>query len=587
MELKRIIARDTRAANEKAIQLYGEDVLIISTQRVDNQTELIVAVDVRPEPQTLRQSPAFVPSLSAAPASPVASTPAVAESLKPSAPAAPSQAPVMRAAPLDTLGQSPAPVSARVIEPVAAAGAPFVSFSDWLQGAMLSEGGPVTAPAPAVAAPVATTANADSAPADPGLPAALAFGAARSTQGAAPGPLPEAPSLTAPSSAVPAPRTRRVKPQPPVPALDLGRPESTPVARKTAKAVTKPVSTKASSTAPVSTPSAQAQAHELRRSQEIVDLLRQEMAALRQEFALSRQLGAVQDLKACAPAIGQLAAQLQDLGVPATLRTLLLDGVRDLDSAEEALAVMQQTLERSLARDAQGPAQPLRGMNALCGPSGAGKSAMTARLAHAAAQQFGAEQVAMISLADSRPGAWGQLQVLAAQAGVECYRASDMGMLKVLLDELHQRSAVFIDTAGTDFLQQAQALAREYPAVQRHAVLPVDATVTSVQKIFQTSSLTWSCLMLSKMDEAAHPWPLVKALCDHPLPVGAVASSDRITLPVQAFDASRLAALAMAGLQAQAVPAVEPASTRTSPARQRSASPASRRQRTRTESVHA
>ena len=29
MELKRIIARDSRTANEKAIQLYGPDVLII------------------------------------------------------------------------------------------------------------------------------------------------------------------------------------------------------------------------------------------------------------------------------------------------------------------------------------------------------------------------------------------------------------------------------------------------------------------------------------------------------------------------------------------------------------------------------
>ena len=46
MELKRIIARDSRSANEKAIQLYGNDVLIISSQRVDQQTELIVAVDV-------------------------------------------------------------------------------------------------------------------------------------------------------------------------------------------------------------------------------------------------------------------------------------------------------------------------------------------------------------------------------------------------------------------------------------------------------------------------------------------------------------------------------------------------------------
>jgi flagellar biosynthesis GTPase FlhF len=46
MELKRILARDSRAANEKAIQLYGQDVLIISSQRLDNQTELIVAVDL-------------------------------------------------------------------------------------------------------------------------------------------------------------------------------------------------------------------------------------------------------------------------------------------------------------------------------------------------------------------------------------------------------------------------------------------------------------------------------------------------------------------------------------------------------------
>ena len=46
MELKRILARDSRSANEKAIQLYGADVLIISSQRLDNQTELIVAVDL-------------------------------------------------------------------------------------------------------------------------------------------------------------------------------------------------------------------------------------------------------------------------------------------------------------------------------------------------------------------------------------------------------------------------------------------------------------------------------------------------------------------------------------------------------------
>ena len=47
MELKRILARDTRSANEKAMQLYGNDVLVISTQQVGDQTELIVAIDDR------------------------------------------------------------------------------------------------------------------------------------------------------------------------------------------------------------------------------------------------------------------------------------------------------------------------------------------------------------------------------------------------------------------------------------------------------------------------------------------------------------------------------------------------------------
>ncbi|MEY3637839.1 MAG: Signal recognition particle 54 kDa protein [Pseudomonadota bacterium] len=46
MELKRILARDTRSATEKAMALYGPDVLIISNQRVEGQTELIVALEV-------------------------------------------------------------------------------------------------------------------------------------------------------------------------------------------------------------------------------------------------------------------------------------------------------------------------------------------------------------------------------------------------------------------------------------------------------------------------------------------------------------------------------------------------------------
>ena len=53
MELKRILARDVKSANEKAVALYGNDVLVISSCQVRGQTELIVAVDIEPIPAEL------------------------------------------------------------------------------------------------------------------------------------------------------------------------------------------------------------------------------------------------------------------------------------------------------------------------------------------------------------------------------------------------------------------------------------------------------------------------------------------------------------------------------------------------------
>ena len=65
MQLKRILARDTRSATEKAIALYGSDVLIISNHLVNGQTELVVALDLPDtEPVSLGASP--LPSVPAA-----------------------------------------------------------------------------------------------------------------------------------------------------------------------------------------------------------------------------------------------------------------------------------------------------------------------------------------------------------------------------------------------------------------------------------------------------------------------------------------------------------------------------------------
>jgi flagellar biosynthesis protein FlhF len=68
MQLKRILARDSRSATDKAIALYGSDVLIISNHLVNGQTELVVALDL-PEAETAAQpiTVGTLPSTAAAP----------------------------------------------------------------------------------------------------------------------------------------------------------------------------------------------------------------------------------------------------------------------------------------------------------------------------------------------------------------------------------------------------------------------------------------------------------------------------------------------------------------------------------------
>ncbi len=419
MELKRILARDSRSANEKAIQLYGPDVLIISTQRVDQQTELIVAVDV-------------------------------------------SVPPVNKAVDTVSLTQTDSATGApsKIVE--------FTPFAQVFQQA--SSGQPLPAfPQNAVASPVLDVVHVDST----------------------------------------------------IPALDPSVAMAQPVP-------------------PVAEPSVVA--YEQQRNHEIVDLLRQEMAALRKEFSLSRQMQVWQPVAALHPEIQKLTGAMAEAGVPTAMRVLLTEGIGELESLEQAWPVMGRTLMDAL--QPKSIAVPDKGVHVLCGPTGSGKTSMLGRLVYAAAQAHGAEQQVMISFADQRPGAWSQIQVMAAQAGARCFRAADVSVLRTLLEELNGHT-IWIDTPGIDFIANALQLLQQKHGMSLHAVLPVDATVTNVQKIFHNSPVPWSSLMLTKMDEAAHPWPLIQALCDSKLPVSGVSEGHQTHTAPVSLDPHRLLTLAL------------------------------------------
>jgi len=465
MELKRIIARDSRSANEKAIQMYGQDVLIISSHKVDNQIELVVAVETAPV--------------------------------------------------------APLPLADHAFKPLA----------------VLDDAPPRTQQAPA----------------------AQAFTRVFEEQMVSPAEASEAGSTESSEH-------------------DMVMDALTALSRRVVSQPAAPVSLEPVTPAPVA--ASADMVHDFRRSQETVELLRQEMSALRQEFALSRHMAVWQGGLGLAPEIEQLWNQLLELGMPARLRSLLLDSVRSLSSVEEARSMVFQLLVDALKRPTM--VAPRQGVHALCGPSGAGKTLMVVRLAKQAGLALDAEQQAIISYCDQRPGAWSQLQVLAAQTGVECYKASDVQTLKLLLDDLSGRKAIWIDTPGTDFMAHADTLRSAVPGLELHAVLPVDATVTSVQKVLETSATPWASLMLSKLDEAAHPWPMIQGLCNNALGISAISQGASLAGTAVAFEPATLVEMALSPLGAMpmAVPDKKPSRKRASPAVESTKKAVAKRSRT-------
>ena len=296
------------------------------------------------------------------------------------------------------------------------------------------------------------------------------------------------------------------------------------------------------------------------RSQEIVAFVVEELAALRREFRVSQQTAEWQSSQPIASAVQPLVQAMHQADVPAGLRTLLIDAIKDHDSVQEALQSIRELLTSSLQRG--GAPGAFEGVHAMVGPSGAGKTLMAARLALHTAANTSPEQVALISFHDARIGAWSQTQMLCAQMGVDCYRAPDVATLGLLLAELSTRKLVLIDTPGVQMVERLKDIKKLHPQTIMHAVLPADASAVSVQRILkdaaQQAAMEWDSLMISKLDESNAPWALLQFMCNEAdVPVLSAASgSERLTDLVMGFTPAQLVNLAVSQLMPDSTSAV-------------------------------
>ena len=414
MELKRILARDTRSATEKAMALYGPDVLIISNHRVEGQTELIVALDVaETAPEEMFETESEAQSQVASPVSVAAAGPRARVSSTPSS----------------------------VNNP----------FSDHLHQ-LLQSGAKLAQPV-----------------------------------------------------------------------------QADPVAQ-------------------ASTEHLLTQGREQVRSQEIVSLVREELAALRQEFRLSQQTASWQMNQYWPAHIQPLVEAMTEAAIPTALRALLQEGLREQPSLDSALSSIRAQLTHNLERPQEG--FPNKGVHVMAGLSGSGKTLMVAKAAQQVAMHYGTEYVAVVSYHDMRAGAWSQTQMLCAQLGVDCFRAGSPETLKLLLEELSPRRMIVIDTPGVQMNERLAEILQVCPEAGLHAVVPADSSAVTLSRIMLKSQLPWQSLMISKLDEANSPWPLIQFLIAEGAQcvVSAGGGSDKISDGLKSSGLQKLINIAMAQL---------------------------------------
>jgi flagellar biosynthesis protein FlhF len=415
MELKRILARDTRSATEKAMAMFGPDVLIISNNRVEGQTELIVAMDVA------------------------------------------------EASPEVFLDENESSLNAKESVTVSVA----------------------------------------------------AIDAAR--------------RISSTPSSLNSPFSDHLH--------QLLQPGS-----RTLQTETEPVEM-------VSTEQILTEGRDQVRSQEIVSLVREELAALRQEFRLSQQTASWQMNQYWPAHIQPLIQTMTEAGVPTALRALLQEGLREQPTLDRALDSIRTQLAHNLERPQEG--FPNRGIHVMAGLSGSGKTLMVAKAAQQAAMHYGAEYVAVVSYHDMRAGAWSQTQMLCAQLGVDCFRASNPETLQLLVNELSPRRLILIDTPGVQMTERLAEIVQICPQAGLHAVVPADSSGVSLSRIMSKSKLPWQSLMISKLDESNSPWPLIQFLIADGAQcmVSAGGGSDKISDGLKSSGLQKLINIAIDNLQ--------------------------------------
>jgi flagellar biosynthesis protein FlhF len=246
------------------------------------------------------------------------------------------------------------------------------------------------------------------------------------------------------------------------------------------------------------------------KARELVDLVKNELGAMRRELRISQELEANKAVSQVPTELSLIITSLDAAGIPAALRILVSNMIAKESKVDSATKLISKSLGSAIKHNPV--LEAMEGIHVIAGRSGSENTLMAMRIAKQKALDYGGRNIAIISYSPKQTKSWTQTQMLGLQLGVETYHASNPSALSHVVAGLEEPKLILIETAGINLEHQIKEICTSLPKAKKHLLLPADASEVSVNKYLKRIRIEWSSVMLTQLESDIHPWPIINAL---------------------------------------------------------------------------
>jgi len=209
-------------------------------------------------------------------------------------------------------------------------------------------------------------------------------------------------------------------------------------------------------------------------------------------------------------------------------KSLLLSFV--LEEIEEAINISKKPIESRI--------------NIFVGPTGVGKTTTIAKLTGwSVLKGLNPDSIALINLDNFRVAAYEQLGYYAKTMGVDYYCPNSLQELKDLIDSLHTKELILIDTAGNspydlnkllNTVKFCKSIDESLENISTTLVVSVTAKYADLKDIYEHFSfLNIESIIATKFDETKKVGNLIAFLLDSKLPVSFLSVGQEVPIDIE------------------------------------------------------